>query len=295
VAKFFTDWLQIPTSFVATEVGDDIMLHVPLIREGSEMNIHRHIRLPIPITTEYQLEISSPLEYIAVNSDGSLYKTISQQEMADCRQMGDFFACERGNTARKSPVTHGVKRDLYEDDKDEALCLYALFKQEYVLANRTCQRHISKRTSDVVQLSPTTFAVYNAVPHQGIIKCRNTSAPYKKSFSAHDLVLLDLPSGCRAETRSHVFSSGDAGFTRDTGEWMVHYSWPHKISALTHGLNMSHLSVLLAKSDHTLAALDKIPLARALKATREIVSKTSMSSIYIWLLDLSGSTRLVTT
>jgi hypothetical protein len=40
---------------------------------------------------------------------------------------------------------------------------------------------------------------------------------------------------------------------------------------------MSHLSVLLSKSDHALAALDKIPLARALKATREIISETSMN------------------
>ena len=135
LAKFFTDWLQHEASFIATDYGFDIYIHVPLMGAGTAMNVYRHISLPLPLHEKYHLNIDSPMQYIAINADGSLYRSMTADSLNECRKIGNFNACDTGNTVRRAPAQH-VAHNIYE--RDPELCLWALFRQKYTIARHAC-------------------------------------------------------------------------------------------------------------------------------------------------------------
>jgi hypothetical protein len=258
-----SDWLQHETSFIATEGGYDLYVHIPLMGKDSGMDIHRHVRLPIPLDGDYHLNIEAADEYIAVTSDGALFRAISAADLADCRKYGDFFACDRGNVVRRAPE---IGLNQAEPTKDGELCLWALFYQKYALAREVCDMTISPQVDMVKQLAPNTFALFSSKPHQGQIICRNKQGDQKRTFSAHAVNLITLDPGCAALTDTHVFSTSDVAFTRDAAEWMVQFDWPYSSAELSHNLNTSEFHRLRISSEHEFFNQSRVPLMNALRA-----------------------------
>jgi len=275
MVQFYSDWLQQETSFVRTAHGFNLFVHIPLMGVGTGMNIFQHVRLPVQINGDYVLTVESPIEYLAINHDGSLFRGISQTEFTDCRRAGKFFACDRGNLVRKAPKDH-VDTSTFTHDPE--LCLWALHKARYSLAAQVCDFFVATRKSMVVQLTPTNFAVYNQNPHQGYVHCRNSSRLFTRTFAAHSNTIVELPQGCTAQTDTHIFTTSDIAFNTDAEQWTVTYDWPHEINQLTKGLNMQTFHDLRQRVDHILANRSKIHLNEAIRAVDAIMAESNAAT-----------------
>jgi hypothetical protein len=240
VAHFFTDFLQMEASFVASDDGYKIYLHVPLMGKSSGMHIYKHSRLPIPLADGFHALIEGPNSYLAVDGPGTLFKAMTADDLANCRRMGEHYVCERGNVVRRAPAAHVT--NFY---KDPELCLWALFNEKYTIASATCDISVNIATNSVIQLSANKFAMYTADPHQGKIHCRNTSTSFPRNFQLNKLSTITLPAGCTARTNSHVFAAADTACTRPAEDWAVGYKWAFDhVKSLTRGLDTDRKSVV---------------------------------------------------
>lgn len=274
IAKFFSDWLQVDASFLATPHGFDIYLHLPLMGKGSEMDIYRHINLPIPLSGEHHLAVDTSMEYFAVTGNARLFRGMSTAELLQCNRVGDFYTCPRGNVVSRPP-----KGDAIITEKDPQVCLWALFKQKYLLAKTVCDLSITTRRPQVIQLSASKFAVYSNLNHQGKIMCRNDTRARTTTFSAHHITMVHLDPGCLAYTDTHVFSSSDVAFSRPEDAWEIHFHWPYTGKALSNGLNMDKFQELANKADGIMKNYSRIPLQEAL----DKVQKMDDININDWL------------
>ena len=143
------------------------MVHVPLVRAGSLMGIFQHTPLPMPAGNNLYVSINSGHDTIAVSPDlDHFFLTDITSLQLDCTRIGEFFACPRGNVARKSSAA--------EDFTDDpAACLLALFKADHVRANSVCDKHFVRPAPTVYQISARRFVTYGAT--SGTLYCRGST------------------------------------------------------------------------------------------------------------------------
>ena len=264
LAKFFTDYLQMETSFFSSDEGYKLFLHIPLMQLGTELRVFRHARVPIPVGHGYQVTVESEKEFIAISNDNSFYRTMTANELAECGRKGDFFFCKVGNVVRRAPL-----KLTGNFGKDPDLCLWALFTQNNHIAVQVCTVYVASAPDSVLQLSPTRFIAFNEKPHQARMECRNNSISHKKRFAVKGVTDIHVPAGCSVTTETHVFAASDVAFTRPADNWAVEYTWPHNKEHLLQGLDLERLRVISASS-LTLANATRIPLEHALDAVKKL-------------------------
>jgi hypothetical protein len=105
VAKHFSYYLQMETSFVAGPDGFSTLVHVPLIDMKSALTIWEHHILPIPLQEDLYLNIG-PAEYthLAVTADHKLYRAMTRAEFNTCRRLGEFYFCDRSSSLPKHQI-----------------------------------------------------------------------------------------------------------------------------------------------------------------------------------------------
>ena len=142
------DLLHLPATLTSTTLGFTILTHFPLVRPDSYLEIHQHIRLPIPISSGLYLSLESSQDTIAISPDQKTFRVTSPAELSsDCHLLGHFYACPRGNSARHPPA------EVPESPtSDPALCLWALFTGHTNMANMACEKTITKPATTAVQL-----------------------------------------------------------------------------------------------------------------------------------------------
>ena len=97
------DLLHAPASLAADAKGFLVVIHVPLVRKNSLMGIFQHTPLPMPAGNGLYVSIASPHDTIAISPEfDRFFLTDSVSLHLDCTRFGEFFACPRGNVARKA-------------------------------------------------------------------------------------------------------------------------------------------------------------------------------------------------
>jgi hypothetical protein len=220
VAKHFSDYLQMETSFVAGPDGFSTLVHVPLIDMKSALTIWEHHILPIPLEDGLYLNIG-PAEYthLAVTANHKLYRAMTRAEFNTCRRVGEFYLCDRGLVVTKAPKIDAPPPQW----KDLALCLFALFARRFELATATCRTSIGGTEATMRMVAPDAFGSYTGKPHRGTVTCRgenNPGGPETRAFTANGLTKIPLPLGCTAETDTHIFAAADNGFKRSDSHHM---------------------------------------------------------------------------
>jgi hypothetical protein len=278
IASFYSDILQMETSFIASPEGYTLYIHVPLMGPASGMFIYQHAKLPMPLGDGFHALIESRQEYLAINSLGSYFKAMTAADIANCRRMGDYYVCDRGNVVRQAPSSQSTT-----SVKDPEVCLWALFKEKYDIAASTCDISVNVAPNIVIQLTANKFAMYTAKPHQGTINCRNDSQSIPRTFQLDKLSTIELPAGCTAVTDTHVFAAADSAFTRPATEWAVGYKWALHAKSLTKGLDTNKLREISKKLGH-FANATSIPLEHALQAVRKVQQDTNEAAgIYAYI------------
>jgi hypothetical protein len=267
VAMHLSDYLQMETSFVAGPAGFSTLVHVPLIDMKSALTIWEHHILPIPLDHGLYLNMG-PAEYthLAVTQDHKLYRAMTRAEFNMCRQVGEFYLCDRGLVVTKAPKSQAPPPPW----KDPALCLFALFAWRFALAKETCRTTIGGTDSAMRMVSPNSFGSYAGEAHRGLVTCHGTEAGKleTKSFTASGLTKITLPNGCTAETDTHIFAAAKDGFDRAENNYIVAYVWPFDPLTLTPGLDTKKFSEILRRNLTNLAnnTRHNIPLEIALQA-----------------------------
>jgi hypothetical protein len=268
VAKHFSDYLQMETSFVAGPDGFSTLVQVPLIDMKSALTIWEHHILPIPLQDNLYLNIG-PAEYthLAVTADHKLNRAMTRAEFNTCRRLGEFYLCDRGLVVTKAPKIDETPPQW----KDPAQCLFVLFVRRFELAAATCRTSIGGKEAAMRMVALDAFGSYTGKPRGGTVTCRgknNPGGPETRTFTANGLTKITLPHGCTAETSTHIFAAADDGFSRSDSNYKIAYVWPFDPLTLTPGLNTKLFSEILKKNLSSLenSTRHNIPLDRALQA-----------------------------
>jgi hypothetical protein len=290
VAKFYSDWLQVEASFIASDNGFDVIIHLPLMEPGSEMDIYRHVHLPIPLSAQYHLSVDSGMEYLAVSSDANLFRAMPAAELLlQCHRVGYLYLCPLGNVVRSAPSNNEITAGA-----NDQTCLWALFTQRYEAARTLCDQTITTRAPMVVQLSPSRFAVYSIDDHQGHIRCRHTKGQQAIPFPAHHITMVTLQPGCWARTATHRFSSSASSYTRPEGDWEISFKWPYSSEEMANGLNMTQFHAIATMAAKLGNTWKKLPLENAIQQVREAKEQADSSVPPSWLPHISASFAFLT-
>jgi hypothetical protein len=197
----------------------------------------------MPLNDKFHVLIGSEYEYLAFTEDGKRFRMMTPADLNECRRMGEFYSCPRGNVIRRAPEPH--REEEYMKNQDPELCLWALYHHKYEMAKAVCETSIVFQETAAVQLGPNDFALYSRERHGGVISCRNGTAPATRQFVAHQLTFVHLEAGCTARTKDHIISASDVGFIRDSNSWSSHVNWPSSAADLSKNLNLTRLAQLL--------------------------------------------------
>lgn len=253
VATHHSDWLQYQTSFTFQNGTITTITHIPLIPRHGEMTIWRHLPLPIPLNNGLYAIPRLQKNYIAISDDESVFKTLSETDLRLCQALGTFYTCDRQNVVRKAPRSDS--RAKYP--KDEDLCLFALFSGRYDLAEQTCWLDLVAATPQVFQSAPAEFHTFNPDSHRGRITCRDHSKVPNQAFDAHEAFrLTELPSGCQAETQTHIFWPADVFFTRNISANTVQHTWPKSLATLRLKVTRSDFDKIADKAGAVMKGTD---------------------------------------
>ena len=218
VAKFITDWLSFPVSWIATPKGFQLYIQVPLIDLSTQLAIFKFHPLPIPLGHGVHLTVApTGYTYVAVDPAHRLYRALSAADLQLCRRTGTYYACDLAGVARKaSAEAVGV---------DSERCLFDLFTGNVEKAVITCPSQLASKPAALTSTSPHSFASYTAKQERARISCPDHGATHQ-FITLRDVSLFSLPPSCTAETEEFFIASSDKVFQRADQAWAVDYDWP---------------------------------------------------------------------
>ena len=298
VVRFWTDLLQVPTSFVMTDYGYDLLLHVPAYTPGTILTIYRHI--PVPFRLDHAGKYSymvhaGNVDHIAIDTEAHLFRAMTTAEMLQCRDYGNqMFVCANSNVVTKgNAFSDGPHYVL-----SPRICIYAMQQQRLALINATCHGTIRESEHDIHQLNPTDFVVTTTEPHKGTISCDDPKLQYERRFSAYHGELIKLKPGCTGQTRHNVFYAPPDVKLR---KWDIVFELPIDIKAITHNLDEKVFDDLYQESKG-ISGADAVPIQEALKQNKEVANQIAedieaaknapgfFGSIFNWINSAWGST-----
>lgn len=218
VAKFITDWLSFPVSWIATPKGFQLYIQVPLIDLSAQLSIFKFHPLPIPLGHGVHLTVApAGFTYVAVDPSHKLYRGLSATDLQLCRRTGTYFACDLAGVARKASAPATAV--------DSERCLFDLFTGDIEKALITCPSQLASRPAALTSTSPHSFASYSAKQQRARISCPGQGTTHQ-FLTLRDISLFSLPPSCTAETEEYFIASSDKVYQRGDQAWAVDYDWP---------------------------------------------------------------------
>ena len=263
------DLLQCSTSFVISDSGFSIITHIPSSPVEAILDMYRFIPLPIPVHSQYHALVDISDTVLAIAPSEVIFRTLSAFDLSQCDKLGEYFICQNGNVMRKALPA------LSETSKDQGVCMYAIFTQNFKIIPVVCDIFITPASTTVLQLSPRSFATYSARDFSGTLQCTGAALNISSvHFHAHKIKTLSLEPGCILDSEQHVFSAGDRARTR---AWSVNITLPLAELRLTADLNFTSFHQFRQHADFTFRNTSKFHLPTALvqwKAWQHASSQT---------------------
>ena len=225
LAKFRSDWIQQETSFKMNNNGFDIFIHVPLIPQDGELFIFQLVHLPMDLGDGLNLQLSTDATYLAINAKEDRFRAMTSDDLSRCKKRGTFFVCAYQNVLRIAPDVEQIKAAT-NLPKDDAICLWSLFRHLYTVARQSCRFTIATSARSVVQLTTSKFLVFTSEQQRAEIFCPNETSAAITFFPANEITAIDVEPGCTVTTDTHQFASADSAFRQDTDFYTKHNAWP---------------------------------------------------------------------
>jgi hypothetical protein len=131
------------------------------------------------------------------------------------------------------------------------------------------------QTSQVKQVGPTTFAIYEAEPHQADRICKEgpNQAPIVHRVTIRPNMLVTVPSGCIMVTSTFTFSPVATSFIRYRNDYLIDYDWPESYKSIIEELDTYALARIQNDTGGQIP-MDKFTLNTAINALRNVKNET---------------------
>ncbi|XP_040580162.1 uncharacterized protein [Lepeophtheirus salmonis] len=138
-----------------------IILHVPIYKPDSLMQLYRFWPVPLKINDQYKI-VRTKERYIAITENRKMYKVLDESQLASCASNNDILFCYQNSIIYKKSQKHCLMALLNENIEEiNELCVLEPYDQEMA-----------------VQISDTDFLHYTPNEVVAIIKCKNNTSYY---------------------------------------------------------------------------------------------------------------------
>ena len=185
---------QLETSYMLTDKGINLVIHLPLASEETTFSIYKYNSLPIMIGEKVYARIQPKNEILAVGREESngrpRYLEISSYDLDLCLALGDVYIC---------------KNQQIFNRPSQNTCLYSLFIGSHEAARDQCELELEhKRYDQVVSIGSDEFLYYAASPSSFVFECQNNSIIRGHQLAA--VTKIKVPPFCRAKTKSYILN-----------------------------------------------------------------------------------------
>lgn len=212
LAKTVADIYQCEVSFLTTDTGFELFVHVPLAKDDEILNLHLHLPIPIELPNDKMLLIKPPQRLIATDAQKSVFRTMEPGDLTACKQMGGIYLCDNSNLVR---VTDGL-----EGLDEPNACAFHLLKSNFEAIQRICPMVITDPINDAIAVTPSEFYFMSVTDHQADVFCGKI---HQRSFPARRVTHQKITPGCTAKTRSHTVTAAVDVLPKGVP---VAYNWP---------------------------------------------------------------------
>lgn len=280
--NFGVDLLQCDSSFIATDNGYAILIHIPVARPETMMQLYQISRMPVHMHGKMHLTVHTEADIIGINEESKLFTTMTATDLAACNEVSGFYFCQNQNVALKA------KRLKH---KNQPMCLHALFMQDYETVKNTCEWDISLMEASAQQLSPRKFITFNKEPHKARVHCPQSDLQTQATFTAQGVAITEVPPDCFVETEDYLLYGSDRSISR---EWDVSWSWPHDYEELTQGINFTAVESMISTDLTPISNKSRFALTEALAALQDVIDQAPLSaSTTSWMAMVSTPTGLI--
>jgi len=169
-----------------------IIMHIPCVREASEMTIYKLLPFPYPLSLNFEKEyfgsnhesglyIETEDQLIAVNNDHSRYKIFTQAYLQTCFHRNTLYVCENNNRVLKNFDNH---------------CISALYNANVKAIHNQCKFRRRPLVEHVVQIGQENFLIFSPISTDAPVSCTNSHSTYTVSIESYEIKNLTLPAGC---------------------------------------------------------------------------------------------------
>ena len=185
---------QMTTSYMLTDNGIDLFIHVPLTSEETTFQLYKYNSLPIMLGDKVYARIRPPNEILAVgveeNNGRPRYLEMTSYDLDLCQTLGEVYICRNQQIFNRPSQT---------------TCLFSLFVGAHADAVDQCELELeSKKYDQVVAISSDEFLYYGANPSSFVFECQNNSVV--RGYQLSSFTKIKIPPFCRAKTRSFVLN-----------------------------------------------------------------------------------------
>lgn len=275
---------QCESSFLASDTGFDIFIHVPMAKPEDSFNVYEFLRTPIALHSGLSIHIESSKAILAVNSERGydVVQSMTLAELGQCRMLSDLFLCDFNNVARRARAS--------AQGTDEEVCLYSLFRHNFEGIKTTCRWRISRLEDRVFQVSPHTFFAYTNEPTTGVIRCDQSRRTTDKTFLTKGSSRITVPANCSGILGDTTFSPRDQYLIR---EHEVRWAWPFPKEDLLGNLQASQLDTLEQSLESRLRNASSFSLEEAQEELGRLETASNGLHVHQLATWASGGTSLV--
>ena len=178
---------QLPTSFLISDDGVTLILHIPLASEDTIFHLWRFTSFPLPIGKDVFGHIHSDKTLIALGTPDINHKP-SYVELDDV----DLNLCTKFYFTFICPHSRVISRPTRPS------CLHALYHGEHELAIKLCKLHLSTDNDDtVIPLSQNEFVAYTKRPSVYTMNCP-ANASVRSGLQLFGVQTITVREGCQA-------------------------------------------------------------------------------------------------
>jgi hypothetical protein len=222
------DLLQVDTSFVGTDNGFMLYVHIPLVKYSQPYQILRYVPFPYPVDkdndTSLVMWVQPEEEVIAVNEKQQLFRSMTHADLIQCRKMGVVHICDHSGVAHHTKV------------KDS--CIHNLYGRDWQGIKDTCNLRLKTRSDVVQDLGNNTFMVFNKEPTPAQLSCPGN--PHTTPGLLSGTVSVTVPPGCQLLTNSHVMTGADIIETVTKTTYV--FKWPFDPKELFGELDLTNIN-----------------------------------------------------
>ena len=180
--------LSADVSSVSVDGRPFIILHVPLKSQSRHFKVYELSNKPI-LYEGLIFRITLEENILVINSDHTLFRTMTRSELARCRKYDNTYHCNSPNI---------FKRDFSKH------CLSRLFLQKLDKIHEYCPMTVNDDTESVEQIRPDLFRIISTKPISADITCKDNT---HKHYQISGVKTVSVPGYCNGLTPNHVFMS----------------------------------------------------------------------------------------